>query len=81
MTLTHCSNLRDKFIFVTDDKNNQFQELNHHVLIHFLSINLKINLKEHVIENFKKHLKTKKILLTNRQPKKLIYYRLFIIFI
>ena len=41
------------------------------LIINFLSSNLKIALKTLQIENFKKHLMTKKILLTTRQPKKL----------
>ena len=41
------------------------------LIISFLSTNLKIALKTLQIENFKKHLMIKKILLTTRQPKKL----------
>ena len=40
------------------------------LIINFISSNLKIVLKMLQIENFKKHLMTKKILLTTRQPKK-----------
>ena len=41
------------------------------LIINFLSTSLKIALKTLQIENFKKHLMIKKILLTTRQPKKL----------
>ena len=41
------------------------------LIINFLSTGLKIALKTLQIENFKKHLMIKKILLTTRQPKKL----------
>ena len=40
-------------------------------IINFLSRSLKIALKTLQIENFKKHLMTKKTLITTRQPKKL----------
>ena len=40
------------------------------LIINFLSKNLKILLKTLQIDNFKKHLMIKKVLLTTRQPKK-----------
>ena len=44
------------------------------LIIYFSSTNLKTALKTLQVENFKKHLMTKKILLTTRQPKTLKNY-------
>ena len=53
------------------DKNVMTFTKTYNLIINFLSTNLKITLKTLKIENFKKHLMIKKVLLTTRQPKKI----------